>query len=269
MESNQIRSEGQVTNTWAKFAIGAVAGLCAAVLPRFLAQLSQSDISRITFFPDAYLIAAGVFAVFMGAIMSIFEWKVASKPRDTFMTALGLPAVVAGALGTASGVGSINDVKREADQLRRAISQQQGIVKQGTLGTFERLETLAPMGPGSVPKASGKVSWTPVFLIGSAYAQPVLAQTVRDQPIRYGIHVDEPKYIVVLKQAQTSEEAVRAAQEFRQRLPQAQAIKSGGKYYVILGNVERNETDAVLDAARAKTMWGHSNLQPQLVEFKK
>ena len=261
MDATHTHSEGQVTNTFAKFAIGAVAGFSAAVLPRFLAQLSQSDVTRITFFPEAYLVAAGGFAFFMGALIVIFEWKVPAKPRDTFMTALGLPAVVAGAIGTASSVGSVGEVKREADRLKREISQQQGILRQGTLQPFEPLEI-------SIPTTPEKKTWAPA-IIGTAYAQPPHVQIAQDKPLRFGIHVEEPKFAVILKQEKTEQDAIKYAQQVRQQLPQAQAVKSGNAYFVILGGGERNETDALLDATRAKTILGDPKLQPRLVEIKK
>jgi hypothetical protein len=262
MEGNADRVSGQVTSALAKFMIGATAGCCAAILPRFLAQLSQTDLARITFLPEAYLVAAGVFSVFMGALMVIFEWNVPAKPRDTFMTALGLPAVVAGAIGTASGVGNLGEIKREADQLKKAISQQQGIVREGTLGAFERLEQLPA---AAYPE---KKSWIPA-LIGNAYAQQLPVQMTQSGSPRFGIHVEEPKFAVILKRAKTDKEAIQAAQELRQRLPQAQAVKSGGAYFVILGGAERSETEALLDAARAKSVLGDPKLHPELVEIRR
>jgi hypothetical protein len=184
------------------------------------------------------------------------------KPRETFMTALAVPAVIAGGLGTASGVSSINTIKNDAERLKQEVRQERGIAKSGSFTSFQSLE-------GMPPPAPAKRSSLMPALIAEAHAQAGGVQPVADNDApRFGIQVQQPRYVVVLKEARSQEEAIREAQNFRQQLPAAQAVKANNGYFVILGDGTRSETDALLAAARAKKTVGNENLRPVLVEIK-
>lgn len=78
--------QGTTANPGAKFAIGMLAGIAAVLLPRLLAK---SDDAHIVFFPSSYfLLAAGV-GVFLGLVMLVLEYQVPTRPKETFMAALG------------------------------------------------------------------------------------------------------------------------------------------------------------------------------------
>lgn len=74
-----------------KFFIGLVAGLTAMVLPRLIAALASStEGSSIRYFSLDFGLLALAFGAIVGLVIMIFEWKIPSRPRDTFMTALGI-----------------------------------------------------------------------------------------------------------------------------------------------------------------------------------
>src|SRR6185503_3046523 len=106
--------------------------------------------------------------------------------------------------------------------------------------------------------------------VGEAYAQSNAAapELRASDEIRYGIHVQQPRYVVVLKQAQSQDEALSEAQALRQHVPSAQAVKTDNGYFVVLGDGPRTETDAVLAAARVQKAVGAGKLRPVLVEVK-
>ena len=257
------RLPGSTAHCGVKFAVGFLAGATAVLLPRLLALLSKSDDAQIVFFPlSYYLLAAGV-GVFLGLLVVVFEYRVALTPKQTFTAALGMPAVLAGALGTASTAQSVSDVAAEAERLRQAVSLEQGIVKDGAVRGFEALGGPAPAKPAA------KGAALPLFIIGTAHAQdgrPVQADA--SGPPRFGVRVEQPQYLVVLKRASSEEQAIQEAQRLRARLPAARAVKADRNYFVVLGNAPTGETDALLAAARAKKAL-NGEVQPVLVEVRK
>lgn len=253
---------GATANPFAKFAIGALAGVTAVLAPRLLALLSQNDDAQIALFPlPYYWLAAGV-GLFLGLMMLVFEHHVAAKPKETFMAALALPAVLAGAFGTGNGAGSVAELETEVARLRQSVGHEQGIAKQGAVST------VVPLGLPAPAKPAGKGASLGVPFVGTAHAQALADASSPESSIRFGIRAEQPRYLVVLKKAATESEAIEAAQRLQQHLPAAQAVKADKSYFVLLGNAPAGETDALLAAARAKRVM-NNQLQPFLVEVKK
>src|SRR5262245_20380891 len=214
-------SASTTDNAVAKFLIGFVAAMCAITFPRLLALLAQSEDLPVVFFPTPYLVMAVSLALLIGFVIVIFEYKVRTQPRDTFMTALGIPVLIAGALSTASSLGNVSNIKNDNERLKQEVRQESGIGKVGSFSSIKPLELNATPPPAAPAK---KISLPLPF--GEAYAQantPTPAVRV-DNEVRFGIQVQQPRYIVVLKQVQSQDEAVREAQALRQQVPSAQAV---------------------------------------------
>jgi len=256
-------SAGTTTNPFAKFGIGLVAGFAAVLLPRLVASLAQGDATTIVFIPTPYYYLALLIGAFLGAVMVIFEYQKPAAPRETFMTALALPAVIAGGLGTASGVGSVADLKGESERLQQAFRQEEGIVRQGSFNSIE------PLG-GATPGASGQNDSSPFpSLISFAYAGGPAQALAQAEPLKFGIQIQQSRYVVVLKQTKTEQEAIQDAQRFRTKVPSARAVKADNGFYVISGEGPQFEVDALLSAARAKRALTTEKVQPRLVEVRK
>lgn len=252
---------GTTARPLVKLAVGMLAGASAVLLPRVLALSAQSAGTQLVFFPAPYFYLAAGIGAFVGLLMLVFEYEMPAKPRDTFMAALGIPAVISGALGTASGADSVVRVEREASQLRQAVGRDQGIVKGGEFRNLQPLD--APV--TAAPAKSGALGFP---LVSSAYAGEALAQAGDDAPVRFGIRVEQPKYVVVLQRAANAEEARQAERELRRQLPAARAMRADGGYFVLLDASPTGETEALLAAARAKSVT-HGAVKPVLVEVKK
>ena len=236
---------GTTARPLAKLAVGILAGVSAVLLPRVLALTAQSDATQLVFFPKPYFLLAAGLGLLVGLVMLVFEYQVPTKPRDTFMAALGIPAIISGALGTASGADSVSRLEREAAELRQAIGHDQGIVKSGEFLRIEPLVVPAAPKPG----------------------EP-LVQAQADDPVRFGIRVEQPQYVIVLKEAASAEQAMRDEQQLRRQLPAARGVKADRGYFVVLGASPTNETEALLAASRAKKLAGDA-VQPVLVEVKR
>ena len=251
---------GTTASAGAKFAIGLLAGIAAVLLPRLLALLSKSDDANIIFFPSSYFMLAAGVGVFLGLVTLVLEYQVAARPKETFMAALGLPAVLSGALGTASTAESVSDANRDAERLRQAVRIEQGIVKEGSFTALE------PVGGPAPAKPMGNGAFFDFPFVASAHAaDDRLAQASAD-PVRFGVRVNQPKYVVVLRQAANEQQALQDAHKLQAQLPGARAVRSNKGFFVVLGNAPASETDALLAAARAKK--ADDQLQPVLVEMK-
>jgi hypothetical protein len=256
-----LGGHGTTASAGAKFAIGTLAGAAAVLLPRLLALLSKSDDAQLVFFPLSYFALAAGVGVFLGLVMLVLEYQVATKPKETFMAALGLPAVLSGALGTASTAESVSEATRDADRLRQAVRIEQGIVKNGTFSTLEPLGGPAPAQPAD------KGVWLDLPFIATAHAgDERVVQAGAHDPLRFGVRANQPKYVVVLKQAANEQQALQDARELQAEVPAARAVRSDKGFFVVLGNAPASETDALLAAARAKKL--NDQLQPVLVEVK-
>jgi len=261
-----LAGPGTTRSAGAKFAIGALAGAAAVLLPRLLALLSKSDEAQIVFFPTSYFVLAAGIGVFLGLVMLVLEYQVPAKPKETFMAALGLPAVLSGALGTASTAESVADANRDADRLRQAVRIEQGIAKVGTFTALEPLGGPAPAKPAAPAKAPGKTSSLEFFVSSAQASDERVAQANAGGPVRFGVSVSQPKYVVVLKQAASQEQALQEAQKLQSQVPSARAVRSDKGFFVVLGSAPASETDALLAAARVKK--ANDQLQPVLVEMK-
>ena len=252
---------GTTASAVAKFAIGMLAGVAAVLLPRLLALLARGDDAAIVFFSPSYLYLAAGIGVFLGFLTLVLEYQVPARPKETFMAALGIPAVLSGALGTAGTAANLSDVEREAKQLRAVVSEEQGISKDGAFGSLQRLG--APAQPPAAPGAA--LSFSP---IGVAHAQQARPDSdAGADSLRFGVRLAQPKYVVVLKKSADAAGAIADAQSLQAEIPAARAMRSDRGYYVVLDAAPASETDALLAARQARKA-ANDTIQPRLIEVK-
>lgn len=238
-------SGGRTDNPIAKLLIGLVAGIAAVILPRLLAAVSTGGDLPIDFIPRAYWYLALVVGLFLGAVTLIFEFKRLSAPRETFMAALAIPAVIAGGLGTASGVGSVGDLKLEADRIRDEFQTVQGIAEGGSFSSFSLVDKAqsSTSGPGS------RLLLPDVFPVAFARTMQRIAQA---EVPKFGVQIYRDQYLVVLKRSNTRQGAIEEAKRLSSKVPGAHAIRADDSYYVVAGEGPQNRTAALLTASRAK-----------------
>jgi len=88
-----------------KFGIGFVVGLCAALFPRLIAELATaSESDAVALFRQNYIFLSLVFAVLIGAVITILEWEDSRSPKDIFMLALAIPCIMSGERKMGSGL---------------------------------------------------------------------------------------------------------------------------------------------------------------------
>lgn len=222
--------------------IGFIAAGSAAVVPRLVAQLTVQGANAVSLFTSEFIIIASVFALFIGIIVAIMEHGAKRLPRDTFMTALGIPALLAGALTTTDGVNKINTQQSELRALSRQVTDLADIPRNDNALEF------LPIGPGASLGPSGTLDWIPG--IGVAQASDGAAQTDARQ---WGYAVHEPRYVVVLQTAPSAKVAESRVAELKREKIDATAMKAGDKFYVTL-NGAKPESEAVKEAIRIKKL---------------
>jgi hypothetical protein len=242
-----------------KFLIGTTAGGCATLLPRLVPELSSQN-PHLGFLTLQYGIACVVFSVLVGLSTLFWEWNVPKKPAQTFMTALGLPALIAGTLNAKNASDQLGQQLQQTQSLQQALGQEAGIP---TLGQPKQ----DSMGPRSLPAHlfAGALAPRPAYATSVEGEARVTSRRGDVMLAQLGIQIQQPDFVVVLDRAATADEARQKAQALRQTLPDAKAAQVGNEFLVINGERGRPKSDALLDAVRLKN---ERHLSPSLVEQK-
>lgn len=242
-----------------KLFIGVVATLCAVLTPRLIAALTTPDRGNITFISPAYAGLALAFSVLIGVVVAILEWRVPRAPRDTFMTTLGVPAILAGALTANQGVVELQRANQSNDQTLNAILQNNNIPVEGP--------------GGAAPASDGKQSLLRVPFETTVYAQPVTSAPAAPQATasRLAIVISQPRYFVVLDRAKTQLDAQNRLAVLARNLNAAApgrapkvALRAGsGEFLVVVADGPLSKADATLQAITLKNTY---HVSPTLVQ---
>jgi len=244
----------RLAKPWQKFLIGFVGGLCAAIFPRLMASLALYGGGDVSLLSAGYLGIAALFAAMVGAVVMIMEWGVLREPRATFMTALGIPALLAGALNTSNGAYMLDTQAKENSQFIESIQNLTNIQDISTDG----FTPLSDAGPAS--GAISPLSWLGISL---AYAGDGGAED-SGLDLNPAMQVQQKDYYVVLYQTQDKEDARRQAKSLQSTVENAQAVRSGNKFLVI-DPQPKSHAKAILEAIKLKHEHG---LEPKLLKMK-
>lgn len=87
-----------------QFAVGSFAGACALFSPRLTLMVGQADDASVTVvaLSPTFVVGAVLLSLLVGGVAMILEWEGSRSPKDTFMAALGVPALLSGVFSTAS-----------------------------------------------------------------------------------------------------------------------------------------------------------------------
>jgi len=242
----------------AKFFIGFFASLSAICFPRLSAMLAHADVTNgalsYQFFPMGYLMVALGTAVVLGLVVAIFEWGTPKSPRDTFMSALGIPALLAGAFNTSSGISTIKETRADASRLVESVLSQSNIPKTDTP------TKITPLDENAGTQPSSEFHLDQFLGIPAALAGDSVETQASSDGAGYAVQVEQPRYVVVLEKAKTKEEALVRASQLRKSVPNAQAIQTDSGFYVIQPGAKTG-TEATLEALKLK----RKQLNPSLL----
>lgn len=232
------------------FAIGFFASICAIFVPRMIAMLNDGQGSLQMFHFD-YIIVGCVFAVIIGGITAIFEQQKQKAASETFMTALGIPALLAGALTSGSTGIELQQLDAQNQQLAKALEVHNGIAVEETPATIVPL----------LPTDDEVLSRFDFSLISSAHA----GEGNKDSDMNLGIQIEQRPYVVVLAKSRDKAEALQYASELKRALPDVAVMQSTDTYLVVDSPKPSDKSSAMLRAIELKH---GSQLKPSLLKVK-
>lgn len=239
------------------FMIGFFASLCAVFVPRMVAMLNGGHI-EMQYFPRDFILVGLVFSLVIGGITVIFQQGRKKSAAEVFMTALGIPALLAGALSSGATGNNLNDLQAVNQRLSESLAQKSDISIEEKSTNITPLETIPS---NTLPPVSG--SGFP--LISDAHAQTGGAAPESNQGLKLGIQVEQASYLIVLGEFSSKTEAMQKAAELRKIVPKATAVQSNQSFLVIDSEKPRSKSEALLKAINLQKTTG---LKPYLLQAK-
>jgi hypothetical protein len=237
-----------------QFATGMFAGICAAFAPRLTLMIgppASSGAVNLDAFQTTYVVSALAFSVLIGGVVVILEWDGTRGPRDTFMAALGVPALLTGVFSTAN---LADEAVRQAERVK-SISDQR-ILQEGIPVIETPQASLEPTSGGWLP---GLQLTTPVF----AHELTRQAEPPR-QAAGLGVRYREPRYWVVLAEAASQRAADDRVAEIDKKYGALSVYKVGESYFVCPAGGTFPYSEAVSKAVELKQQ-SRGALSPKLV----
>jgi hypothetical protein len=239
------------------FFIGFFASICAVFVPRMLAMLNSSG-GALQYFPRDYILVGLAFALVIGGITIIFEQGKHKSAAEIFMTALGIPALLAGALNTGATGNNLNELQAINQKLNSTLAQKSDITVDDNSTTITPLEPI----PNKTPSTSSKMDFS---FISTALARENEVVSENKTGINLGIQADQTSYLVVIQKFSSKDEAIQKAAELRKTVPSATAVQSNHSFLVIDGEGTLSKSAALLKAIELKNKTG---LSPYLLQAK-
>ena len=245
---------GRVGRRIGQFAVGAFAGLCAAFVPRLALMVGQrADSVAVTVdaFTTQYLVAALGFALLIGGVAMILEWDGDRSPRDTFMAALGIPAILTGMFNTADASRGAVDLAERLKSVNDERAREANIP----------VDDESPQ--SSIAPTAGKLlGGQLVPVVFAAEQSPTTLQKTGGP--KNGTIYNEPRYWVVLYSASTRQEAERRAADLRARFGALTVERVDGSYFVCPPGGSQYYSAAVSKAVELKRR-SQGTITPKLV----
>lgn len=232
------------------FAIGFFGGVCAVFVPRMGGLLVAEDLFKISVFPMPFIIMGGIYALVIGIVIAILFYGKDSTPADRFMTSLGIPALLAGAISASAQTGHVKSLQADNGRLAEIARTAEKIQKNDAP---VEIVPLRPAPNGSV-----------IDLVPIAAAHAQSAQAGSGTWRTWGaIQGEEPRYAIVVDRTPNEQQAVQRARTLQADFPDAQAVRLPQGFGVITG--VKAESAAVLEAVRIKR---ESTISPELMRVK-
>jgi hypothetical protein len=228
-----------------KFLIGFIASVCAVFLPKLLVYLKNDD-GTLEAPSIGYMIAGLVFAAIVGFVILLFEWGKRSKPAEVFMTALGIPALVSGTLGT---VGTADNLKQEVEQRRTFMAE---IAKNAGVNISDQPITLSP----SAAQPQSRLFEIVPTARADAFAPIIVAQSA------YGVQAARRQFLVVILDTPDQRLANARASAVRGTVANVSVVQSGGHFYVATSSSPMTEQDALAQALQLQRQGITTSLVP-------
>ena len=238
------------------FLIGFFATTCAVFVPRMVAKLNGASATMEYFHLDFILVGIA-FALVIGVVTAIFVNSERKSSGEIFMTALGMPALLVGALNSGDAANNYNSLQATNQKLSESLAQKSGIAIEGKATSIVPLEVK--------PASRTPVARSGFSIIAEAQAQEQQDIAYKRASLNLGIQAEQTPYIIVLEKLNSKEAAIQKAGALRKIAPQATAVQSGQNFLVIDSAQTLNKSDALLKAIELQNKTG---LKPYLLRAK-
>jgi hypothetical protein len=239
------------------FLIGLFATICAVFVPSMVAMLNGGH-GDLQYFHRDFILVGIAFALVIGGITVIFEQSKQKSAGEIFMTALGIPALLAGALNSGTTGNNFSDLQSVNQKLNASLAQKSGISIEEKTTNITPLEAI-PTNTRSPISKSG------FSLISDAQARENEDATHKNVGLNFGIQVEQQSYLIVLDKLSSKEEAIQKAGALRKTIPKAMAVQSGQNFLVIDGEEPLSKSGALLKAIELQNK---TRLKPYLLQAK-
>jgi hypothetical protein len=210
---------------------------------------AASSAVTVEAFHTNFTVAALAFSVLIGGVVLILEWDGARSPRDTFMAALGVPALLTGVLSSANLSGEAVRYAERVKTLNDERAKDEGIPVQDLQDVVS-------------PTTS---KWLPELRLipsVSAYEGAVSQERTERRDSGLGIRFSEPRYWVVLYSGRTKSEA---ETELGSRYGALGVYQVEQQYVVSPVGGSLPYSEAISKAVELKRL-GQGSLAPRLVK---
>ncbi|MDH5324861.1 MAG: hypothetical protein OEZ68_17390 [Gammaproteobacteria bacterium] len=248
----------EITSAAAKFCIGAVAGVAAIAIPRLISYATDANQS-FTYLPLHYLGAVLSFALFIGALVVIFEYKTPKPPKETFFAALAIPGLLAGSFNTAVESQEANSIFAQNKELSTAIRENNEIA----IHTVDDM-TIVPLEeePSPNPGVSFRFQLNP---IGTAQAKDEKFPLQEREDFRISIQREKPAFGISIGSFADKNAAINEAKRLKKNNPSTTLIKTTQGYEILSSRKLLTESEAVLEAVK---LGRKLNVKPKLITVK-
>jgi hypothetical protein len=265
------RQPGATTDTRAykvnrpvfKFFIGFTAGLCAACLPRLTAALFAGhgqSVVGVQVLDAQFWGLSAVFAIIVGLVVTIVEWRVPATPRATFLSALGIPALISGSLNSTADTQAVIEQWSAYQEQTRRLAQEMDVPIRDAQGLeAEPVFSLGGEEEALEPRSS---LWLPGVSVAHA-AQAGVQDAADGWPPSVKLH--EPRYAVVLKRIQGRDAAVRSARALHRESGLAVKVYRAADGYLVTSGPALPLSEAVQRATQVRRRLG---LEVELVPMR-
>lgn len=236
-----------------QFAVGTFAGACALFAPRLTIVAGQPDnaAASVSAMPWPFVTAAVLLSLIVGGVAVILEWDGSRSPKDTFMAALGVPALLSGAYTSANVSKETQRLAAEARTLGDSLARSEGIAVEG-----------APQ--GQVLPSHGV--WPPTLhLLPVAHAASLDPAPAPEQSKGAAVSYSLPRYWVVLHEDRLRDAARHRAAELGTRFGTLSVQPHGENFIVTLAEGALPYPEAVSRAVDLKRR-SQGTVTPKLVK---
>ncbi len=231
-----------------RFLVATFAGICAVFGPRLISLLATTNpTEEIMLFGNSYLIVGTLVSIMIGFGIVVMKWNVAAAtPSEIFGAALAFPAVIAGGLNMSASVTQLGESQDELVAANMTILEIAGLQQRES-------EAIHIIGESEAEPSESSSILFDFSLIGSAHAQSLQSQstlTARPGGFDPGRILSQQQYFVFLNEFDNADDAIQASKELQSIAPDAVAVESGGKFYVLEDTNTRGLSQATIDALR-------------------